>query len=448
MDRTDHRKPQLRAWALCLALLTSASVRALDEAPLVAAEALLADGKLQAESELLAPLEFEYSGVPKFDLMFGYAALESGHASVASLAFERVLALEPTNPEARLHLARAYVTLNDPDSARREFEILLAANPTQSIRETIGQYLAVLQAAQPSERLQLSGYAETSAGFDSNVTGSTAKQLISIPIDPQQLQLPDSAVQAESPFATLDAGGTAFYSLTKDLAAYAGADILSRRNSRVDELNYLYTTGRAGLWKQLGNQALRGGVNASNFLLDSETFRQSAGADVEYRRTFAERVQGSVTGAFTAFRHRPTDARGEDYDLTSFNASVSRLFGAGGEHIASVSFDYGHENDLHVRADGDRDYYGGRISGQYRVNAKLNAYAAVGYQRADYETRSDIFLATREEGQWNSAAGLNFTITPSFTIRPGITWLDQSSNIPLYDYTRWTASVSFHLDFL
>ena len=448
MDRMPHRKIRLYAWAFCLALAASSAASAADMTPLEEAEALLAAGDLAATYALLAPLEFEYSGIPKFDLMFGYAALETGNVSVASLAFERVLALEPTNPEARLHLARAYVALNDPDSARREFEALLAANPTQSIRETIGQYLSALQVAQPAERLQLSGYFETSAGFDSNVTGSTAQQIIAIPIDPQQLQLPDSAVQAESPFVTLDAGGTALYSLNKDLAAYAGADVLSRRYSRVDELDYLYVTGRAGLWKQFDNQSLRGGVNASDFALDGDSFRQSAGADVEYRRTFAERVQGTVTGAFTAFRHLPDEARGEDFDLTSVNTSISRLFGAAGEHLASISFDYGHENDLHVRADGDRDYYGGRMSGQYRVAAKVNVYAAVGYQQSDYDTRSDIFLVTREESQWNSAAGLNFTITPNFTIRPGITWLDQRSNIPLYDYSRWTASVSFHVDFL
>lgn len=448
MGWMPHQKGQLRAWALTAVLAACATAQAADPAPLAEAEALLAAGKLNEAYVLLAPLEFEYSGIPKFDLMFGYAALEAGHASVASLAFERVLALEPTNPEARLHLARAYVALNDPDSARREFESLLAASPTQSIRETIGQYLSALQAAQAPERLQLSGYVETSVGFDSNVTGSTAQQIIAIPIDPQQLQLPDSAVQAESPFVTLDAGGTALYSLSKDLAAYAGADILNRRVSRVDELDYMYVTGRAGLWKQFDNQSLRGGINASDFALDGDSFRQSAGADLEYRRTFAERVQGALNGAFTAFRHRTEEARGEDFDLVSVTGSVSRLFGAGGEHLASISLDYGHENDLHVRADGNRDYYGGRLSGQYRLAAKVNAYAAVGFQQSDYATRSDIFLVTREESQWNSAAGLNFTITPSFTIRPGFTWLDQSSNIPLYDYTRWTASVSFHVDFL
>ncbi len=445
MNTRPYRVPAL---LLSVLLGTLRPVYGAEPGPIAQAEALLAAGKTQAVYDLLSPLEFEYSGDPKFDLMFGYAALESGNASVASLAFERVLALEPNNPEARLHLARAYVVLNDPDSAKREFETLLAANPTQSIRATIGQYLGALQSSQPAEDLQLSGYLDTSGGYDSNVTGSTSKQLISIPIDPQQLQLPDSAVQAASPFVTLDAGGSAFYTFNKDLAAYAGADVLSRRNSRVDDLGYLYAAGRAGLWKQFGNQSLRGGVTASNFALDGHAFRQSAGADVEFRKTFAERIQASVGGAFTAYRHVPASSHGEDYDLYGANASVSRLFGGNGEHLVSLSFDYGHEDDLHERSDGNKDYYSGRLSGQYQLTSKISAYAAFGYQRADYTTRSAIFLATREERQWNSAAGLNFKITPAFTIRPSMTWLDQSANIPLYDYTRWVASLSFHVDFL
>ena len=99
------------------------------------AEQLVASGKAQAAFDLLAPQEFDFAGNPKFDLLFGYAALESGNPSLASLAFERVLAVEPNNPEARLHLARAYYALNDPSQAQREFETLLAANPPQAIRD-------------------------------------------------------------------------------------------------------------------------------------------------------------------------------------------------------------------------------------------------------------------------------------------------------------------------
>ena len=440
------RRSKRPVHALLLTLWANFAVA--DGAPLAAAEKLLAAGNVKGVYELLAPHEFEYSGDPKFDLMFGYAALETGNASIASLAFERVLALEPNNPEARLHLARAYVALNDPNSAKREFETLLATNPTQGIRATVGQYLSALQATKPAEKLQLSGYLDGTVGYDSNINGATSRNPISIPIDPRQLELPNSSIQAESPFFTAGVGGTALYAFTPTLAGYAGADIISRHASRADNVDYLYSAARTGVWKQFKNQAVRGGLTASDFSLEGDSFRQSLGVEAEYRQTFAERLQGSVVGGFTANRHVPDASRTEDYDLYSLSASAVRLLGDAGQHVVSVAFDYGHEDALRARIDGNRDYYGLRLTGQYEITNKINAYGTLGYQYADYDRQNAVFAVTRNERQWNSAVGLNFRITPTFVIRPSVTWLDQSSNIPLYDYSRWTASLTMHVDFL
>lgn len=450
---------RLRALALALTLLPLSAV---DAAPgpastrgmaaassvLAEADALFVAGDMQGVYALLAPREFEFAGLPRFDLMFGFAALETGNPSLASLAFERVLALEPHNQEARLHLARAYLALNDRDGARREFDTLLAADPTQSVRTTVGQYLEALRASQPDTDLQMTGYLETSGGYDSNVTGSTAQNVIAIPIDPNQLQLPDSAVQAGAAYLTLDAGGTLFYRLGETLAAYAGADVLTRRNTEIEGLDYVYTTGRAGLSRQFGNQTLRGGASASNFALDGDTFRQSAGIDAELRRTFAARTQGSLGVGFTAYRHDPDTAVIEDYNQATLLLSASRLLGADGQHLMSLAADFGHEDDLNGRADGNRFHYGLRAAGQARLTERLNAYATLGYQASDYAARNAIFLTEREEHQWNSAVGLNFTISRGFVVRPSVTWLDQDSNIPLYEYSRWSASLSLHVDFL
>lgn len=434
--------------ALFLALHAPAGSAQSDPAIIAQANQLVADGKLQAAYELLAPHEFDYSGDPKFDLLYGYAALESGNPSIASLAFERVLAVEPSNPEARLHLARAYLALNDPASAQREFETLLASNPTQAIRETVGQYVAALQARQPAEKLQLSGYLETSAGYDSNVTGSTSRNPIALPIDPGQLQLTNTSVAEEAAFAQLGAGATALYLFQPDIVGYAGADVISRNTGAEAEVNYQYFAGRIGASKQFGNDSVRLGGNASHFDLEGPNNRNSAGADIEYRHTFADRLQAGVGGGFTAYRYVLEASRPEDYNQYSLTANATHLIGERGQHLLSLAFDYGHEDDLHQRADGNRDYFGARLAGQAQIRDWLNAYATLGYQVSDYSQTNAVFATTREETQWNSAFGLNFLVTPTFVIRPGVTWLNQDSNIPLYEYDRYTVSLTAHLDFL
>jgi outer membrane protein len=443
---TGARRSQLVG---AMALLSAApALSQSDPAIVEQANQLVANGQLQAAYDLLAPHEFDFSGDPRFDLLYGYAALESGNPSIASLAFERVLAVEPNNPEARLHLARAYLALNDPNSAQREFETLLAANPTQAIRDSVGQVLAALQARQPAQKLQLSGYLETSAGYDSNVTGSTSRNPISIPIDPGQLQLTNTSVQEESPFATLAAGGTALYLFAPDIVGYTGADVISRMAGAESGVNYQYFAGRVGASKQIGNDSVRVGANASHFDLEGPNNRNSAGADIEYRRTFADRLQAGIVGGFTAYRYVLEASRPEDYNLYSLTASATHLIGEHGQHLLSLAFDYGHEDDLHQRSDGNRDYFGARLAAQAQIRDWLNAYATLGYQVSDYSQSNLVFRTTREETQWNSAFGLNFLATPTFIIRPGVTWLNQDSNIPLYEYDRYTVSVTAHLDFL
>jgi tetratricopeptide (TPR) repeat protein len=435
--------------AIVLAMGSSAGALAQTDPIIEQGNQLVAAGKLKEAYELLAPHEFDYSGNPKFDLLYGYAALETGNPSIASLAFERVLAVEPNNPEAHLHLARAYLALNDPNSAQREFETLLAINPTQSIRETVGQYLAGLKSHQPTSKLQLSGYLETSAGYDSNVTGATARNPISIPINPGQLQLLNTSTQEEAPFAQLGAGGTALYAFSPDVVGYVGADVISRMNGHgIPEVNYKYFAGRAGASKQFGNNNVRVGGNASHFDLDGGDDRQSAGGELEYRHTFNDRLQAGVVGGFTAYRYVLDSARSEDYNLYSLSASAVHLLGEKSQHLLSLSFDYGHEDDLHNRADGNRDYFGARLAAQAQITSWVNAYATVGYQLSDYDKTNAIFATKRDERQWNSAFGLNFLATPTFVIRPAVTYLDQSSDIPLYEYDRLTVSLTAHVDFL
>jgi len=55
----------------------------------------------------LAPLEATRAGKPRFDYLFGLAALDSSHVTHAIFALERVLAMRPNDHPAKAKLARA-----------------------------------------------------------------------------------------------------------------------------------------------------------------------------------------------------------------------------------------------------------------------------------------------------------------------------------------------------
>jgi Flp pilus assembly protein TadD len=69
---------------------------------------------LSAEAEIRA-------GDPAFDYRLGVTAADSGHYGEAIIAFQRVLAVQPTLAQARAELARAYALAGDIDTARAQF---------------------------------------------------------------------------------------------------------------------------------------------------------------------------------------------------------------------------------------------------------------------------------------------------------------------------------------
>ena len=64
-------------------------------------------GQMADAYALLAPQLSARAGDPDFDYAYGIAAADAGHGLEAILAFQRVLAVQPDNAEARAEIARA-----------------------------------------------------------------------------------------------------------------------------------------------------------------------------------------------------------------------------------------------------------------------------------------------------------------------------------------------------
>ena len=134
------------------------------------ARALLKEGKAADAYRLLEPEEFEYAGDVEFDTMLGVAALDGGKPDKATLAFERVLALEPNAAGVRLDMARAYFALGDYPRAREELTLAALQNPPPAARAVIDHYLTAIAERERKKRTAVTGYLETSLGIDTNIT--------------------------------------------------------------------------------------------------------------------------------------------------------------------------------------------------------------------------------------------------------------------------------------
>jgi hypothetical protein len=94
--------------ALCAVLLVTGLPAQPASANLAKARMLMDAGHAQGAYALLSPELTANAGAPEFNYAFGLAASDSGHPADAAAAFERVLALQPNNLQARAELGRVY----------------------------------------------------------------------------------------------------------------------------------------------------------------------------------------------------------------------------------------------------------------------------------------------------------------------------------------------------
>lgn len=437
--------PRLVASMLAVLMTLATAVRA-DE--LDQASELIKAGENEQAFRLLEPLEFDRSGEENYDLLFGYAALESGHVSLATLALERVLAVNPDNNTARFHLARAFFTLSDFDGARREFELLLSMNPTSGMRETVGQYLDAIAARRPGAKTRIAGYLSLGIGTDTNVNGATSTNPIYFPLIGDSVRFDRADIRDGDNVRTAGGGLTVIHPFNEQTSVYGSADLLYQQHADRSDLDYGFLSAGAGLQHAIGNHSLRLGLRGGHMVLDDQNYQHHAGIDLEWRRTLAERTQFGLVGAFTRYTHARDIDKVQDYDDSRLTASLLRVTGAQGRNLVSGALEAGHEQDRRGRDDGAMNYYGLRLTGQVGIGDDHNGFMTLSWKDKRYRQDNFLFSKRRHETLFQAVAGLNIGLAKTFSLRPSVSYTDQESNIPLYSYDRTALSLVLRKDFL
>ncbi len=411
---------------------------------------LIGEGKYIEAFELLEPLEFDYSGDETFDLLFGFAALEAGHISLATLALERVLAVNPDNNTARFHLARAYFVLNDFDGARREFEMLLSMNPTAGIRETVGQYLDAIAAREPTSATVTTGFMSIGYGNDSNVTGGIEDSPLRLGND-RELPLDESGLEDEDDYTNFNAGIDLVHRFSDVNSVYIGGDVNDRAHNDRDDLDYTLFGLRTGYQRGVGNQVYRAGITLGQLDVDGDDYQDSEGLEFEWRNTIQQRTQIGVVLSYTEFRHEEDfslDADDSDYDDTRLSLSALRVLGEQGDKLISAALDIGQEEEVNFRNGGDVDYVELSLTGQIQFSDDFSGFLLITYAEDDYDEDDVIFLEKRSDSQTTLIGGLVFEFGNDFSIRATAVLSETDSDLPLYDTDREDISISLRKDFL
>lgn len=401
----------------------TSEVRAL----LTRAEAAIAGNRADAAYAMLSAAEVELAGNPYFDYLLGVSALDTGRVGEAVFSLRRALAVEPRYSGARMELARAYYESGNPELARPLFVTLLGEQPPAAVRDVIQQYIDAIDAKPATPRSRFNGYVETFAGYDSNANGSTSnQQFLGFTLNPANLE-------TDSPFAEIGAGFNWIMPQSSRFAWLVNARAGHRSNSDASFINSSILNGFGGGTWQYGNFFGRAGVDAYWSARDGSSNEFYSGVDLLFGRRLAERWD--MTLGLRGGAHR-FDSTIEVLDVDRFLYTLGVAHRFSPTSVLTVQAIGGNDSEKQSGSPYGNSKFGGRVALSAQLASEIFLHASVGSLTADFDGL--FFGLQREDTQTTTALQLEFrnVLTDGLTFMPMLRYVENESDVSLYDYDR------------
>jgi len=428
------------------------------------ADELIRSGNPTAAYSLLAPLEFEHAGEVRFDYLIGTAALDSGKPDMATLAFERVLAVNPDSPSGRFDMARAYYQLGDFPRAKTEFTLALGQSSSESTRASIKHYLDEIAAREVGKKTRITGYVEGTLGRDSNVNNSTSQSQIFVDLPATIITLDPNNVKASDNYFEVAASAAVNHRRNSNWSFYAGVDLRQRVNRTQKYFDSLGVIARAGVMAGEKDDRLRVETFGGRNTLGGSPNYDSTGFNADWRHLFSTSNQLNVFGQFVKYRYAEPYMKPNDIDQQAAGLGWMHVF-TDGKSSLSGSIHYGTENDVSPiitviylgnpvpinngggRNDGAKRFRGIRAGGMAFINNATALFASAGIQLGDFSKFNYLFLRQRHDRFYDLKLGADWHWEKLWSLRPQLSYFRNDSNIPVYAYDRMDVSLTVRRDF-
>jgi len=414
------------------------------------ASELVRNGRWTQAYEFLSPHQFSKAGDPSFDYLFGLTALEAGHASVATFAFERVLAVDPNHGAARLDMGRAYFTLGDMARARREFDLAHALDPPPAARATMARYLSEMEARENTPTTRATAYMEAGLGVDSNVTQGPSSSNVYLPVFGVSFTLDAANQKVRDNFSQVNAGADVNHRINDNVSLYGGIDAKWRGYSDVTNFNFGSADWRGGLQWQEGRDTWRAGLGYNDYHLDHQKYRKISSVSGEFRRALTDKQQFLFFGQYAQVRYAQEVQANNDVNQWVGGAGWVTQMDVSLPIMVSLSAYAGNETEsdrANPRVDGDKNFFGVRAGLQISPQSDLDVYATAGLQLGKYRRTNILYDTKRTDEVYELAAGSVWRFAPAWSVKPQVSWLHNDSDLSVNDYQRYEASFFIRREF-
>lgn len=455
-------KKRLLSFACTLVFSGAVATAVAAPADVSAIKGLLDAGK-PAEAYALGKSNSSAMADQDFALLFGIAALDSGHVAEGAKVLEDFVKKHPGHRTGEFHLARAYFLLNDDAHAQAGFDRLTKGASEQDM-VLINMFRNAITARKANTQPTLSYFAETGVGYDSNVNaGVNAGQIAGLPTG---YVVGDGATNRKSAdgFTVLAGGINGSYPIQPGkLIAFGGLSGNGRwnmkgKNSQFDQTG-LQLNGGIGFLD--GASLYRAGVAYSELQVDNAKYLTSGALTGEWQYQLDQANRIGVAGQYARLTYTDqivyadmaktipinSGAHWMDSDLSILNGSWTHSLNMPMNPVVTGVVFGGHEQNRHSRSDLSRNLYGAKVGVNLTPAAKWLVSAGLGYTESKYDAEFAPGSPVRRDDMLTFDLTANYSFTRNWSVRGEYSHTHQNSNIGLYAYNRDVIAAKVRYDF-
>ena len=406
-------------------------------------QAAQADSEAQARYRALAAQEADRAGDPAFDYQLGIAASDAGYFGEAVIAFQRVLAMDPGNAQARAELARAYAMAGDIDTARSQFATVMddPALP-DPVRQRFTGFVRQFDRQIAGGGSDVSGFLEASGGHDSNINAATDLTQITIPLfaafGPGTL---GAGARAQSDEYWEIAGGVSgVQAISRQDRVFASVLGNYHDNLDSDRFDLASLTGTAGFAHSFANRdVISVSGQVQKFWLGRAGYRTAYGVIGQYTHRLDQGQALSISAQWNRL----------DYDSDPLRDADRYAVGVGYvSRFISANVSGGHEETRLAAGDAQSNSFAAAsVGAEVPVSPGIALVGGASFDLRRYDQNDALFLTKRNDERLDASLGVKVAALPNLFVQPRATYSRNWSNIPLYDFERWTVSAGLRFEF-
>lgn len=383
-------------------------------------------------------------GEPRFDFLYGLAALQTGHYNEAVFALSRVTATNPQVIRPRLELARAYLKINNTAAALKEFYDVLALSPPPIVRNKVSAFIVEINKnnGQPLHSV-LKQLAAFSVGYSSNINFGNDDSEIDLPRF-GLVTLNSSVVKQQSGFAEAKFQLMQKKKISKNRSLVLIGNLTHKKYFKTSEFDFTELDLRAGLGIDRDNNKLQFLIRDRSIFLNDGLYSNTLGIDAVLQKKMGN---GKLSYSLSLEKYDDKKQSYNDRKRATLGLKLGKVIGKKAQHQFSLLL--GKEfPDKKKGKPMSRDFAGVAYKLSNKWSLKNTSFLNIDYQKYEHQAAYSIFPdSKRKDDRFIINLAHEIKLSKKATIALSVKHIDNRSNLALYDAKRNEVKVGVRYEY-